>query len=40
MIALTTLGLVIVVAGGLACVWVGSKFRDQIRAIPIVGKLF
>lgn len=40
MIALTTLGIVVLAAGGVACVWVGSKFRDQIRALPLVGRFF
>ena len=40
MIALTTLGIVVLAAGGVACVWVGCRFRDQIRALPVVGKLF
>lgn len=42
---MTIFGIVIsttllIVAGGIACLWAGSKFSAWLKALPLVGRLF
>ena len=40
MLIATTLGIIILVAGGIACLWAGSRFSAWLKALPLVGGLF
>lgn len=40
MIALTTIGLILIIVGGIACIWIGAKFKPGLQKLPFVGRFF